>query len=83
MQTRLNLDYLFPGNGARKWGLLAVYIHVKVQVDLQADKSPIVVKGPFFPRVVNPRYRICGTMCNTRSNLISGKHIDHENGFCI
>jgi hypothetical protein len=27
----------------------------------QADKSPIVVKGPFFPRVVNPRYRIRGT----------------------
>jgi hypothetical protein len=24
--------------------------------DLQADKSPVVVKGPFFPRVVNPRY---------------------------
>jgi hypothetical protein len=54
--TRLNLDYLFPGNGARKRGLLTVYIRVKVQVDLQADKSPVVVKGPFFPRVVNPRY---------------------------
>jgi hypothetical protein len=52
----LNLDYLFPGNGARKRGLLTVYIRVKVQVDLQADKSPVVVKGPFFPRVVNPRY---------------------------
>jgi hypothetical protein len=24
MQTRLNLDYLFPGNGARKRGLLMV-----------------------------------------------------------
>jgi hypothetical protein len=41
--------------------LLTVYNRVKVQVDLQADKSPVVVKGPFFPRVVNPRYRICGT----------------------
>jgi hypothetical protein len=41
--------------------LLTVYIRVKVQVDLQADKSPVVVKGPFFPRVVNPRYRIRGT----------------------
>jgi hypothetical protein len=83
MQTRLNLDYLFPGNGARKRGLLTVYIHVKVQVDLQADKSPVVVKGPFFPRVVNPRYLIRGTMCNARYNLISGKHIDLEKGFCI
>jgi hypothetical protein len=29
--------------------------------DSQAYKSPVVVKGPFFPRVVNPRYRIRGT----------------------
>jgi hypothetical protein len=27
---------------------------------------PIVVKGRFFPRVVNPMYRICRTMCNAR-----------------
>jgi hypothetical protein len=62
--TRLDLDCLLPGKGARKKGLLTVYIRIKVQLDLQADKSPLVVKGPFFPRVVNPRYRICGTMCN-------------------
>jgi hypothetical protein len=64
--TRLDLDCLFPGNGARKWGLLTVYIRIKLHMDLQADKSPVVVKGPFFPRVVNPRYRIRGIMCNTR-----------------
>jgi hypothetical protein len=64
-------------------GLLTVYIHGKVLVNLQADKSPVVVKGPFFPRVVNPRYQICGTMCNARSNIISGKHFDLEKGFCI
>jgi hypothetical protein len=46
--------------------LLTVNSCIKVRLDLQADKSPVVVKGPFFPRVVNPRYRICGTMCNTR-----------------
>jgi hypothetical protein len=33
----------------------------KFVYDLQADKSLVVVKGPFFPRVVNPRYRIRGT----------------------
>jgi hypothetical protein len=43
--TRSNLDYLFPGNGARKRGLLTVYNRIKLQVDLQADKSPVVVKG--------------------------------------
>jgi hypothetical protein len=58
---RSNLDHLFPGNGARKRGLLTVYNRIKLQVDLHADKSPVVVKGPFFPPVVNPRYRIRGT----------------------
>jgi hypothetical protein len=29
---------------------------IKVHLDFQADKSLFVVKGPFFPRVVNPRY---------------------------
>jgi hypothetical protein len=43
-----------------KW-LLTVNSCIKVRLDLQADKSPVVVKGPFFPRVVNPRYRILGT----------------------
>jgi hypothetical protein len=42
--------------------LLTVYIRIKLHMDLQADKSPVVVKGPFFPRVVNPRYQIRGTM---------------------
>jgi hypothetical protein len=41
--------------------VLTVNSCIKVRLDLQADKSPIVVKGPFFPRVVNPRYRIHGT----------------------
>jgi hypothetical protein len=31
--------------------LLTLYIHIKVQVNLQADKSSVVVKGPFFPQV--------------------------------
>jgi hypothetical protein len=64
--TRLDLDCLFPGNGAKKRGLLMVDYRIKVHMDLQADKSTIVVKGPFFPRVVNPMYRIHGTMCNAR-----------------
>jgi hypothetical protein len=47
--TRLDIDCLFPGNGARKRGLLTVYIRIKLHMDLQADKSPVIVKGPFFP----------------------------------
>jgi hypothetical protein len=46
--------------------VLTVDYRIKVHMDLQSDKSPVVVKGPFFPRVVNPRYRIRGTMCNAR-----------------
>jgi hypothetical protein len=49
--TRLNLDYLFPGNDARKRGLLTVYMCIKLCLDMQADKSSVVVKGPFFPQV--------------------------------
>jgi hypothetical protein len=41
--------------------LLTVNSCIKVCLDSQAYKSPVVVKGPFFPRVVNPRYRIRGT----------------------
>jgi hypothetical protein len=41
--------------------MLMVNSCIKVRLDLQADKSSVVAKGPFFPRVVNPRYRIRGT----------------------
>jgi hypothetical protein len=41
--------------------LLTVNSCIKVRLDSQAYKSLVVVKRPFFPRVVNPRYRIRGT----------------------
>jgi hypothetical protein len=31
--------------------LLTVDYHIKVRLDLQADKSSVVAKGPFFPQV--------------------------------
>jgi hypothetical protein len=39
---RSNLDHLFLGNGTRKRGLLTVYNRIKLQVDLQANKSPVL-----------------------------------------
>jgi hypothetical protein len=59
---------LSPKSCSDLWSesVLTVNSCIKVRLDLQADKSPVVVKGPFFPRVVNPRYRIRGTMCNAR-----------------
>jgi hypothetical protein len=47
--TRLDLDCLFLGNGTKKRGLLMVDCRIEVHMDLQADKSPVVVRGPFFP----------------------------------
>jgi hypothetical protein len=47
--TILDLNCLFSGNGARKRGLLTVDCRIKVRLNFQADKSPVVVKGPFFP----------------------------------
>jgi hypothetical protein len=40
--------------------LLTVNSCIKVRLELQANKSPVVYKGPFFPQVVNPRYQIRG-----------------------
>jgi hypothetical protein len=38
--------------------MLTMYIRINLQLDLQADKSPIIVKGPFSlkcePKVSNP-----------------------------
>jgi hypothetical protein len=56
--------------------LLTVYNRIKLQVDLQADKYPVVVKGPFFPRVVNPRCQIRGTMRDARVDLVKTRNLD-------
>jgi hypothetical protein len=59
---RSHLYRMLWGKPLAEWcSLLTVNSCIKVRLDLQADKSPVVVKGPFFPRVVNPRYRIHGT----------------------
>jgi hypothetical protein len=62
---------------------LTVYIRIKVHMDLQAGKSPVVVKGPFFPRVVNPRYQIRGTMATQGFNLVKQGKLSFEEPNCI
>jgi hypothetical protein len=52
---------LIVGEVIEEAWLLTVDSCIKVRLDLQVDKTPVVVKGPFFPRVVNPRYQIRGT----------------------
>jgi hypothetical protein len=50
-----------------------MYIRIKVQVDLQADKSSIVVKGPFFPKVWTQGIKSVEQMCDARINLIKSR----------
>jgi hypothetical protein len=50
-------------------GMLTINSCIKVRLDLQAYKSPVVVKGPFFPRVVNPRYQM-EQMCDAKDYLV-------------
>jgi hypothetical protein len=57
----LGLVGAYPSSRESTYALLTLNSCIKVRLDLQADKSPVVVKGPLFPRVVNPRYRIRGT----------------------
>jgi hypothetical protein len=40
-----------PRKEIEAWQLLTVYIRIQLRLDLQADKSSVVVKGPFFPQV--------------------------------
>jgi hypothetical protein len=46
-----------------------VYIRIKLQLDLQADKSCVVVKGPFFPQVWTQGIESMEQMCDARINL--------------
>jgi hypothetical protein len=55
--------------------ILMVYIGIKVQVDLQADKSSVVVKGPFFPQVSTQVIESVEQMCDARINLIKPRNL--------
>jgi hypothetical protein len=52
---------------------LTVYIRIKLQLDLQADKSSVVVKGPFFPQVWTQGIESVEQMCDARINLIKSR----------
>jgi hypothetical protein len=43
---------------------------IKVRLDFQVDKSPVVVKGPFFPRVVNQGIESVEQMCDAKDDLV-------------
>jgi hypothetical protein len=65
-------------------GLFHIYIIILLTVDCRQNSFGLASgqvlrrsQGTLLP-CVNPRYRICGTMCNARSNLIRRKHFDLE-----
>jgi hypothetical protein len=43
---------------------------IKVRLDFQVDKSLVVVKGPFFPRVVNQGIESVEQMCDAKDDLV-------------
>jgi predicted component of type VI protein secretion system len=47
-----------------------VYMRIKLRLDLQADKSSIVVKGPFFPQMWTQDIESVEQMCDARTNLL-------------
>jgi hypothetical protein len=54
-----NLDHLFPGNDARKRGLLTLYNRIKLQIDLQSGQVSRHSQGTLLPssgeyKVSNP-----------------------------
>jgi hypothetical protein len=57
-----------------------VYIRIKVQLDLQADKSSVVVKGPFFPQVWTQGIESVEQMCDARINLIKPRTLIFKGG---
>jgi predicted component of type VI protein secretion system len=46
-----------------------VYVY-QTSLDLQADKSTVVVKGPFFPQVWTQGIESVKQMCDARTNLL-------------
>jgi hypothetical protein len=58
--------------------LLTVNSCIEVRLDLQADKSPVVVKGPFFPRVVNLRHRTVEQCASQGFNLVKQGKLSYE-----
>jgi hypothetical protein len=47
--TKLDLDCLFPGNGARKRGLLTVDYHIKVHMDFASGQIHCRSQGTLLP----------------------------------
>jgi hypothetical protein len=57
-----------------------MYIRIKVQVDLQAEKSSVVVKGPFFPQLWTQGIESVEQMCDARINLIKPRSLIFKGG---
>jgi hypothetical protein len=74
---------LVPRQQCQKKGLVDGWLLYQSSFGLASRQVLRRSQGTLLPSSVNPRYQICGTMCNARSNLISGKHFDLEKGFCI
>jgi phage protein U len=78
---QLSSLFIFPW---RFWKVSTVYIRIKLQSDLQADKSSVVVKGPFFPQVWTQGIESVEQMCDARNQSNKVENFDLQRGIlCI
>jgi hypothetical protein len=62
-------DWEIPVNHLDLATLLTVYIRIKLRLDLQADKSSVVVKGPFSPLKCEPKVSNLWNKCVTQNPI--------------
>jgi hypothetical protein len=55
-------------------------MRIKLHLDMQADKSSVVVKGPFFPQVWTQGIKSVEQMCDAKSNLLMQRTLRYSKG---
>jgi hypothetical protein len=64
--------------------VLTVDCRIKVHMDLQAEKSPVIVKGPFFPLSVRTQGIKSVEQCATQGfNLVKQGKLSFYEPNCI
>jgi hypothetical protein len=57
-----------------------VYMRIQFHLDLQADKSSVVAKGPFFPQVRTQGIEPVEQMCDARTYLLKPRTLRSSKG---
>jgi hypothetical protein len=60
--------------------MLMVYKRIKLRLDLQVDKSSVVVKGPIFPKMWTQGIESVEQMCDAKSYLLKPRTLRSSKG---